>query len=876
MTQLVRSEIILDNTVIEQKYSIVTNGYVIVFDTETFTDIEQKARIAMYTMFDLKEASNNPTEIKYIAKGMVVYDLLPNELAILKEYCKENDLKLISKETFINKLLFPSLKAGSLLVGHNVTFDIGAICTDFMVVPDSKQFRLKICYCGENNNIIHTHDRITIPCEIHPSIIIEQVKTRKYLIYLEKDDYGTVIDTITLGNALLGAGKSGLDIMIKRYGHTDKGKKTVESYSTEYDKQFYEYAMHDVYLTSILIASEYKLYLQHGINKPFHTIMSEASVGKAYNEKLGVPPFKYSHVEVPNSMYNDANEAYFGARSEVHIRMKPTEILYCDFKSQYPLVNALLDSQTYLLAKYLRLEHCVEEAQELVNNIVVDDLNKKEMWKKLSILVKVKTNNAILPFRDRVNSSTTIYGQTVIKSKKDRIVGWYSLIDVVASKIRTGIALIILDAYKLVPQDSIETNQINVLGNAEYHVNLKNDDFFVKVIDLRDSVKTELKQVKKDINNKPTEELYHRKNFLDNLQLALKLMANSTAYGILVETREVERKDIAAKYNALPIGTHITAGARLLLAIAEKLGLDRGIEHAFCDTDSFAYARPENMSREDFYTNVQDCIKWFNNLSPYASNDSIFELEEYNYGVEGYNYLEEKVYPNKIVPLYALCVSTKRYVIYNKLKGDKFLIRKMTEHGIPYYLLNNNMDLPSDVIDIERDETSMRKFKIDRYMLWYRAIEQIEKNIYPIVPNENWSEQYAIEQEVVSTPRVYNYLSYIPNIRPFSFFIVTSQSKFKNRKFRYYMPFINNSSMVNQMLKEGKIRKVFTNEVVTEIEIDSVKERLDDFFTHVEKKSSNGDSIGTMNRRVVDSMIKEKRLRSGKKVTDIDQLEMEW
>ena len=374
---------------------------------------------------------------------------------------------------------------------------------------------------------------------------------------------------------------------------------------------------------------------------------------------------------------------------------------------------------------------------------------------------------------------------------------------------------------------------------------------------MRDSVKNELKQIKKQLAVQKTEELYHQKNFLDNLQLALKLMANSTSYGILVETREIERQDIAAKYNAQPIGIHITAGARLLLNIAEKLGKDRNIIHAFCDTDSFAYAQPDTMDNETFHKNVMECIQWYDKLSPYASDSNIFELEEYNY-LNG-----------ELTDLYALCISAKRYVLYNKLANGKYLIRKMSEHGIPYLLTNNEIELPNDVTDIERDETGVRKFKADRYLMWYRAIEQVENGKELSIPNEVWSMQLALTQVTISTPKQWSYFSYIPDVRPFSFFVTTPKSKDKKNKDVYYMPYIKHAGELNSMLENGLVRK-------TKINIDTIKDRLDDFFQHTENKSSNGDTKGVMQRRSIGDSSIEQRLRSGKKLDASTQLEMEW
>src|SRR5258708_36675909 len=94
----VRGNIILEDEIRELSYSNNTNGYVLVFDTETYTKIHQRAKIAMFTIFDLSEASKHPENIEYVNSGMVVYDLSPNELITLKEYSKETVVKLYTKE----------------------------------------------------------------------------------------------------------------------------------------------------------------------------------------------------------------------------------------------------------------------------------------------------------------------------------------------------------------------------------------------------------------------------------------------------------------------------------------------------------------------------------------------------------------------------------------------------------------------------------------------------------------------------------------------------------------------------------------------------------------------------------------------------------
>ena len=868
--QILRGEIILDEQVFTQQYTTYFSGYCIVVDTETFTDLGQKARIATFAVFNIEEAAKIIDEVKtgkndiqYEYAGIVSYDLTPDEKIILMEYCKEHDLKCLTKTSFLTKVLFPCLQNGVMLIGHNLPFDKGAICTDFECLKEENCFRLKLCQCGEIDGIKHTHEKITVPCSEHPTVIIKQIKSKKSLMYVEQNDYAPIVDTITLGNALLGAGDGSLNGMVKRYGFQEQ-KEIFKDYGQLYTKDAYSYAMTDTFLTCKLLAAQYQLYLQHDIPTPFYLLMSEASVGKAYNEKLGIPPFKTAHYEVKSFLYHIANMAYYGGRSEANIRRKSKLVCYTDFKSQYPLCNALINTQALLLAEQIETVNCTEEASDILQRITLHDLQNKAIWSKLCMLVKIYTNgNDILPSKDTVGIQP-IYGQkTLLNTEK-----WCSMFDLIASKIRTGNVPMVLDAYKLVPIGQIKTNVIHLFGNPDFPIDLATTDFFTRVIDLRDNVKSEMSGIKKQLKLKPdnAQDLQQRFEYLSNLQLALKLMANSTSYGILVETREMQRRDIAGKYNAQPVGVHITSAARLLLAIAEQLGIERGISYAFCDTDSFAYALPDGMETEKFYSLVNECIQWFNPLSPFASQSPVFELEDVN------------LWEDEPTKLYALCISAKRYVLFNKVSCEPYefmgvtltwkpRIRKLSEHGLPLFMFDREFPIPDDVLPPINP-----KWKPDRYLMWYYGILQEAIGMDMTVPIMKWSEQIVFKQTTISTPYIYSWFPYIKNLRPFSFFCVTPMSVHTTRKHRYYMPYARNAKQLQSLIDAGDVKVMVSCIPDYHPTFDMLYERFHDFFSHQESKSANGNEDGYMIRPIVDSAEIEIRTRSGKKIKDDMQM----
>ena len=61
-------------------------------------------------------------------------------------------------------------------------------------------------------------------------------------------------------------------------------------------------------------------------------------------------------------------------------------------------------------------------------------------------------------------------------------------------------------------------------------------------------------------------------------------------------TRKIEEP---GRYFHPLLATLITGGARLMLAIAETLAAEAGLDWTFCDTDSMALAKPEAMDDQD-------------------------------------------------------------------------------------------------------------------------------------------------------------------------------------------------------------------------------------------------------------------------------------
>src|SRR5215469_12101752 len=91
--------------------------------------------------------------------------------------------------------------------------------------------------------------------------------------------------------------------------------------------------------------------------------------------------------------------AYYGGRAECRIRKVVVPVVYCDFLSMYPTVNALMDLWRILKAKTLEAMDATEEVQTFLDGITLDQCFEPATWKNLNFIGLVEPNGDILPVR---------------------------------------------------------------------------------------------------------------------------------------------------------------------------------------------------------------------------------------------------------------------------------------------------------------------------------------------------------------------------------------------------------------------------------------------------------------------------------------------
>jgi hypothetical protein len=206
------------------------------------------------------------------------------------------------------------------------------------------------------------------------------------------------------------------------------------------------------------------------------------------------------------------------------------------------------------------------------------------------------------------------------------------------------------------------------------------------------------------IKNDPTIPEMERKR----LDLSCKVVANSGAYGVNAELRRVDlpgkKTEVITVYGLngpfrartrapeepglfyFPsIASLVTAGARLMLTIYERLVADAGGTYAFCDTDSIAIVATEHGGNLRIGSETVHALSW---AEVEQVRDSVASLNPYDQAKVPGSIL--RLEPENLDPstgekrqLYAYVISAKRYALFNLHDGG-FTLRKWTEHALGF------------------------------------------------------------------------------------------------------------------------------------------------------------------------------------------------
>jgi hypothetical protein len=679
--------------------------WTLVFDTETTVDAAQQMR---FGFFQVRKGEKLEREGLFFDGNT----LAAAEESKLRAYAQRHRLELMTTVEFRTGIF---LKYGyvrqGMIVGFNLPFDISRIAVSHSSARREMRggFSFDLTGKGEDPRVRvkHLSPRAAL---IDFGIPGEQEATRAWRNRgMRVPAYrGHFVDCKTLASAILSRRFSLQTLAAYLVTPTQKHETDEHGAMTE---DYLAYARADVQVTWECYQELKSRYTEHGLAKSPDRMLSEASIGKAYLQQMMIKPLLGCDPAFPRERFGEILCAYYGGRAEVRNRRVVHEVLYCDFKSMYPTVNSLMELWQFVIGQRMTFKDTTTQTQALLESFTLDDLRQPSTWKKLCTLVWMKANDDVLPVRAAYDGDTYTIGLNYLTTSAPL---WYTLADCISSKLLTRRCPKVDKAITYcpeAPQDGLMP--VKILGRDDFTIDPMREDLFTRLVDLRDDAKSKG----------------------DPIEKSLKIIANSTSYGIFIEVNrddapkaepltvfgpngECEKittktiEDPGRYFNPL-LGVLITGAARLMLGIAERKTLDLGLDWAFCDTDSIAMVRPVGMSRNEFHKRTQDVIDWFTPLNPYRKPGSILKVEDLNFGVE----------TGKREPLYCFAISAKRYALFNLGPGKRPILRKASAHGLGHLLdPYTEEDAPADIPipEVPLKELGVRRWQYD---FWYKIID---------------------------------------------------------------------------------------------------------------------------------------------------------
>lgn len=679
----------------------------LIFDTETTTDPGQTLRIGFCRVYFRDELRHN----------VLFYDLsalTAQEFKLVKCFAQSKQIELMPRDQFVDKIFYKyGYHCRALIIGFNLPFDLSRLAVSHASARGVMRggFSLKLSPLNYLPPIQVKHlskyvSMMRFAAPFRSPNSRSQLKRGKRTPHKR----GYFLEVRALAAALFS--RSFSLSSLAEFLNVKHGKLETDYHGKPLTTAYLEYAERDVLTTWECYRELSRRYDALDLKStPINRIFSEASIGKANFAEMGIQPWFRVQKDIPRKLLAQIMSAYFGGRSEVRIRREMRQVMLCDFLSMYPTVCTLVGLWSFVIGNGMKWRDGTAKVKRILKCWTLDELKTQSSWRSLVALVQVVPEADIFPVRAEYNDGADgTIGANYLSSKTEL---WFTLADCLASQLLSGKPLKVIQAVVFEPgrpQDGLKT--IAVSGNPDYLVDPYKDDFYKRMIELRQVVKGQ-----RDIAAKNKREVERVK--FDVEQNALKIATNATSYGIFAEINVSDRAESGpsrvhaaaspsfvvehikdeqpGRYFHPLLAATITSAARLMLAISERLIHDHGLEWAFCDTDSMAIAKPQQMSQKDFYSKVDQIAAWFSQLNPYDFSGSILKIEDVNFSLKDLKTRE---------PLFVWAISAKRYALFNT-EHRQPIIRKASAHGLgqlqaPYDETNPSKMIPKPRVKLEK------------------------------------------------------------------------------------------------------------------------------------------------------------------------------
>lgn len=755
--------------------------FTLVFDTETTTDPSQRFR---FGGFQFREGDA-------IHTTGIFYDpdtLSPAEEILIHAFAKQHDLECMTVAAFVDDVFYGmAFDLRARIVGFNLPFDLSRLAVDHGSARGKMKggysLRLSADPWKPRVQVKHLSSRAAFIQFAAQRKRTDNRRTRK------SDQppvrRGAFVDLKTIAAALTSRSFS-LGSLAK-FLKIETQKAETDEHGNTLTPEYLSYAMQDVQVTWEAYVELKQRFEEHGLTlSEVSQILSEAGLGKAYLKEMGIRTWRDLQPNFPEEIVGAILSTYFGGRAEVHIRRVPTRVLYCDFLSMYPTVCTLMRLWPFVIADAMNHRDSTAETSAWLTSATPADLRKPENWLRLTTLVQIKPDGDILPVRARYEPPATAKGNGASSTTiglnhlcYDGLL-WFTLADCLASKFLSGkspevVRAVTFEAGK--PQPNLKA--VRIAGKHGPSIAPYTDDAYRHLIDHRSRIKELMEAA-----------IGAERDRLDSEQYALKILANSTSYGIFIEVNvedldQKERRDchfggdkpfpIGTMVSEKPgsyfhplLGTLITGAARLMLALTERAIVDAGLDWAFCDTDSMAIAKPIGMGEAEFIDRAKAVCDWFLPLNPYEQKGPLLKIEEANFAIGS----------RDIVPLHCLAISSKRYALFNLNAIGLPIIRKASAHGLGHLLdPYAENEAPSAIPEpsAKLSEIGVRRWQYD---LWFQVIRAAYTDKPAVVPLDYHRSlrNPAVSRYAATTPALLTWFKgynasrpYFEQVKPFGF-----------------------------------------------------------------------------------------------------------
>src|SRR5208283_994522 len=304
------------------------------------------------------------------------------------------ELTVLSRAAFVEKVFWESIRAGALIVGFNLPFDIARIAVRWTPARNGGfSFILSQLNKKQVENLHRPRIRIAPLNGVAEQIELTAVRRKDEQHRWRRARF---LDLHTLAFALTDNSYS-LAGAIETFG--SQPQKMVHEPTGLVTEKELAYARQDVHATLGLLNALKHAYELHPVVLQPDRAYSPASIGKAYLRAMGIVEPMRKFQDIPPKIHGIATAAYYGGRAESRIRRWPVPVVPVDLTSEYRSVDALLSIWDVLTAAELTTEDATEEVRALLAKVTLHRLFEPAVWKQLNFFARIVPEGDILPVR---------------------------------------------------------------------------------------------------------------------------------------------------------------------------------------------------------------------------------------------------------------------------------------------------------------------------------------------------------------------------------------------------------------------------------------------------------------------------------------------